>query len=232
MRFWRVSGVSSVEVLGWSIEQAALRRMGIPWNGERVLDALRALDGAGIVPGVHIIVDEIDLPPQDFAQSLRAAGAQFVRLFPRLVLEGQEHRSTLSLNDAIEVSAKLCDALDEVGVKVARIGMQPMIDLVETPRVAGGPHHPALRSLVESQRWKRRVRAELARLGCVGGSWQVFINPADETSLRGHHNQTIPELRKRFRLRNLDVRTDPLLPRAALVVRPAGATFQEMQSVQ
>lgn len=218
-------GVRQIELDALSWQRAALRATGRSY-GEPLLhqlsEGLAALGvrvGGVLAPG---------LPGQDHAMAvqdavLAAAHWRFARLHPVLVLDRsglrdllEQHRYVpLELGEAVTVCHDMLEVLGSAGVEVVRIGVQPGPDGLG--RAVAGPRHSSLRELVEARRVLHRLR-EACRSLAPGERVQVRCAPADETRTRGPFNLHLRTLRADFHLTEVNVTTDPTLPRGTLRV--------------
>jgi len=221
-RLWRLSGVKTVEVLAYSTSDSVLRRHGIKWQASRARSAFERMVGGGFRTGAHLLVGAAGSSLKDelaFLEVLAAAGGNFVRLLPYLLLEGREAPQTwepMSLEQCVPRCAELCDRADELGLEIARVGLQPHVDLLDAPAVISGPDHPSLRTLVEGARWRGRMQVILRRDARIGGHLTLRFHPSDEGFVRGYHGRNIPFLRRRYRLASIELEPNPDLPRGSL----------------
>lgn len=80
------------------------------------------------------------------------------RIYPTLVIKDTKLErlykagfyETLSLSEAVEISAEVLMIYEYMDINVIRIGLQPTENINEGKDVVAGPFHPAMRQLVES----------------------------------------------------------------------------------
>jgi histone acetyltransferase (RNA polymerase elongator complex component) len=143
-------------------------------------------------------------------------GPCMVRIYPTVVVKGSELHGMylrgeyrpLSLEEAIPLCAGMLLSFRKEGIPVIRLGLQ------QTPRlgeggVIAGPHHPALRHLVESHIHLRLAQRALRSVNARGGEAFLSVSPANLSNLRGQKNHNITSLLNSFSLRRLEVKTPP-----------------------
>ena len=92
----------------------------------------------------------------------------FVRLYPAVVIRDSEladmfarnEYRPLSVDGAMVLTARCCERLEEAGIRVVRMGLQPTDGLVD--KVVSGPYHPAFGEMVRSRIWLRKIRRQLS----------------------------------------------------------------------
>lgn len=205
--------------LGRRLSAAALARLiqGLRDRGIRV--------GVTLSPGLPGASHTTALQDIDWLVDLDAV--DLVRLHPALawadsrgaqwVADGRW--TPMSVAQALTTLEPMMDRLDTAGIAVARVGLQPGPDL--RARVVAGPVHPNLRALVDTRRFRRRIRAAIQFLPRARVA-TVRVHPADLSQARGEANRNIRALRAELHLTALHVRPDPTVPRGT--VRPGAAT--------
>ena len=228
-------GVVSIELDALSLADDALKASGRPYRGALVLEQIDGLVGVEVG-----IVLAVGLPSSDHAATMadadlvaaRAAaggpsGVSSARIHPVLVRRGsglaEAHRlgryRPLTLGQAVTTCRGVLDRLEGARIRVIRVGVNPGPD--EAGRVVAGPHHPALRQLVEARRTLAVLHHRLAG-AASGARVAIRCHPADETRTRGPYNQHIRTLRATHRLAEVRVRPDPGLQRGQLVIEDEG----------
>lgn len=131
--------------------------------------------------------------------SLRTAlelGADFLRIYPALVLEGTAlaeqyrmgHYDPLSLDAAVDLVADLYAMANQQSVAVIRMGA-PLDFSSGVSGVLAGPVHPAFGQLVRSRLWVRTME-----LYCRQGFDEFRVNPADLSDAQGHRKENLLRL--------------------------------------
>ena len=116
----------------------------------------------------------------------------------------------MNLSEAVTTTLAMVDLLEDAGVQIARLGLQPGQDI--PCRAVAGPVHPNLRQLVEVRRFYVRMAHELA-LVPRGSVAELEVNPRDITWAKGTANANIRALRAELSLAGLKVKPDAAVPR-------------------
>lgn len=148
---------------------------------------------AQLLPGLPGDTIELTL---DSLKTVIDAGAGFVRIYPALVLAGtklaKQYRDAdwqpLTLDEAVSWSAKMLILANRAKVPVIRMGLQSDEHLVVGKTVLAGPWHPAFGQLVSSELYFRLAKQLADR---VGGTGQLFCNPARMADVTGHKRNNV-----------------------------------------
>jgi histone acetyltransferase (RNA polymerase elongator complex component) len=165
-----------------------------------------------------------------FLQTLdRVIGLQpdFLRIHPTLVLRGaplenlwREGRySPLSLEETIDWLKRGLARLENSSISVARIGLQTTDELQRN--YLAGPYHPALRQLIDAAIFFD-MAASLLQVSQKNGRALFFCHPKEISNLRGHRNENILRLKKRFNLSDIFISGRQELPRGYLGLQTQG----------
>lgn len=217
-------GVRLIELDVATFSPSVLRELRRGYTGAGV-DTMRAgLAALGLEVGLVLMPG---LPGASHTSALedvdRAIGgaippAALVRLYPALALEGSELATQVEsgrwrpmrLGEAVTTLVAMVDRLEAAHIPVARIGLQPGIDL--PARAIAGPVHPNLRGLVEGRRSRRRM-AEALQGVPPGATVELRVNPADLGPVLGRSRENLRAVRVALGLASLEVRPDPLIAR-------------------
>ncbi len=132
------------------------------------------------------------------ARDIVKMGAKEARIYPTVVFEGTKLYDMtldgsyipLSLEEAVERTAKCYRIFLSAGVKVLRVGLHATENLVDAPF---GANHPALGELVKSRVYTDIIAEKAGdckdKILCVG------IRKNDISMLRGHNNSAIERLK-------------------------------------
>ncbi len=96
------------------------------------------------------------------AKKILQIGPSFIRIYPTLVIKNTKLEflmnnnlyTPISLEDTIDISAKILMLFTANNIPVIRIGLQTTENIQLGKDVVGGPFHPALRQLVEERVFK------------------------------------------------------------------------------
>ena len=127
------------------------------------------------------------------------------RLYPALVIKGTRLAQMyetgayrpLGLEEAVNISADMFMMLENAGIKVIRMGLQPTHELMGGDSLLAGPFHPAYGELVESEVFWRQAQMAIMAYGCLPAeSLCIFVNEKDVskmTGLKGRNRQRLQE---------------------------------------
>jgi len=161
-------GVTTIELGAQSLDDGVLQHSG---RGHTVADVEKAsavILAAGFKLGLQMMTG---LPGDTAEKSLRTAkrivelGASCTRIYPTLVIRGTELEQRWrqgkykpqSLDEAIEISARLLEIFHQAGVEVLRVGLHPSEGILNGTEMLAGPFHPSFRELVETFIWKHKL---------------------------------------------------------------------------
>lgn len=135
------------------------------------------------------------------ARKTVALGPDFVRIYPALVIEETELASLyrkglyhpLTLEESVIVVAEMWLEFLQANIPVIRMGLHPSEDLRTPGTILAGPFHPSFRQLVEEELYRRLLKRMMEEIKGAGSYHhvEVWIHPADETSLRGRGGQNL-----------------------------------------
>lgn len=220
-RLW-AGGVRTIELSVGTLDERVLRTCQIGVRGAVIpvmLDELRAIGfstGVVLSPG---------LPDSDHQSAIADARSladrsrvDFVRIEPALAFEGTRLAALaragrwepMSLAEAVTSTLHMVEILEEAGVEIARLGLQPGQDI--PVRAIAGPVHPNLRQLVEVRRFYARMAHELA-LVPRGSAVELQVNPRDLSWAKGTANANVRSLRVEHALTALRICPDESIPR-------------------
>lgn len=195
-------GVKTVELGVQSLDDRVLVTSRRGHDVRSSLDAVEVLRDGEMEIGIQLMVG---LPGETTVSFLRGIARVaklrpgFVRLYPVVVVKGSglerlynrgEFRP-LSLNRAIALSALACSRLEDAGISVIRMGLQPSGSLDES--MVAGPQHPAFGELVRSRLRYREMRGRLSQLG-PGENLKMVVSHRDISEVVGRRRQNIKRL--------------------------------------
>jgi histone acetyltransferase (RNA polymerase elongator complex component) len=200
--FLRERGVAIAEVGIQSLDDNVLQRSR---RGHKAADcrrAVRVLHEAGIEVGIQLMPGLPGENGPSFFRGVREVidlAPAFVRLYPVLVVNhsglAEIYRSgdykPLTMNRAVALCRRAKEMLENAGIRVVRIGLQPSVSLEK--ELLAGPYHPAFGELVTARGWFRRVRALFAG-SPVGSRLTVRISERDLSAFLGPKRMNIQRL--------------------------------------
>jgi len=148
----------------------------------------------------------------------------FVRIYPTLVIRNTELANLyrlgkyqpLSLEEAVDISAKLLEMFKKAGINVIRIGLQPS-EGVNSKEVLAGPFHPSFRQLVESKLLLNKIEDEISQRAIK--KLKLIINPKDMSNLRGQKNSNLAYLYNRYQIEEVIISDDDTLARGDIKIK-------------
>jgi hypothetical protein len=210
----RLAGATCIELDVWTFDDAALRAADRRYRSALVKEMAQGLSAQGLNVGIVLCPG---LPNSSYETCIEDAKitvglADTCRIHPTLVFRDSRLREKhemalfepLALGETVTVCAEMTDILEEGGVLVIRIGMQPGPD--ELGVAVAGPKHSSLRQLVESRRTLKILDTLFSKSVAPGGKAVITCHPRDETRTRGPFNQHIRTLRSKYKLREVFVR--------------------------
>ncbi|NTW25484.1 MAG: radical SAM protein, partial [Lentimicrobium sp.] len=184
-------GVTTIELGAQSLDDAVLKLSGRGHTVDDVEKASAMILSAGFKLGLQMMTGLPGDTPEKSLQTARRfieLGAFCTRIYPTLVIRGTEleqrwrrgEYQPQSLEEAVEISARLLEIFREAGVEVIRVGLHPSEGLLDDSEMLAGPFHPSFRELVETHKWKQKL-IPLFEQYPAGSSIQI---PVPENELR------------------------------------------------
>jgi len=216
------AGVDHIELDALTLDDHALRDLGRRYTGSRVLAMAKGLRSRGLQVGAVL---SPGLPRTSHDTAVRdaeqlAPHLHTARVHPALVIAGSrlEQRflerlyTPLTLGEAVTACVSVLDRLEDAGVEVIRVGLQPKVD--GYGRAVAGPLHSSLRELAEGRRVLVKLRALLANVP-AGSAVILSCSPRDRSRTRGPLGQHLRSLRADLGLSDLVLREDASLARGS-----------------
>jgi histone acetyltransferase (RNA polymerase elongator complex component) len=220
-------GVKTVEIGAQSMTDEILFLSQRGHSAGDVICAGERLKHWGFKVGLQLMIglpgDTYDLFIKTIDQAI-VLNPDFLRIHPTLVLRGAPLEtlwrtgrfSPLSLEEAVRWLKKGMLTLERSGIRVARIGLQPTIELERD--LLAGPYHPALHQLVDSE--IALNMAEHLLLNHSGDSHAIlFCHPQEVSNLRGQRNGNVLKLKEQFHLKELLIQTQQDLSKGMLLLQ-------------
>jgi len=193
-------GVKTIEIGVQSMDDAVLQRAGRGHTAGEVLNALACVKEQGVVAGAQLMPG---LPGDTMAQSRRSlrqvveGGADFLRIYPVVVLEGTELARQFRVGDykplSLEEGVNWCKVLLHDAMlaekPVIRIGLQADEGLNRRTVVAGC-WHPALGQLVSSALYADLIHTLLEQMESTE-PFRIYCHPSRLSDCIGHNREHI-----------------------------------------
>lgn len=201
--------VKTVELGVQSTDADVLSRSGRIDAFYNVPRAASMIRERGFELGMQLMVG---LPGDDESRFLRtvsdtiALQPDFVRIYPTLVLRGtalfelyqKGDYTPWSLERTVSVLARGVRMFQDVGIPVIRIGLHPEPSMLEN--LVAGPHHPALRSLVDSRLALEELTALLDKGRPLPEKVVVRVPSERISHYTGHQKENVTYLKNRYAL--------------------------------
>ena len=161
--------VKTIELGAQSMDEEVLRQTGRGHIAEDVVKAAKLIKTNELRLGLQMM---IGLPGDSSQKSLYTAskfielGADDVRIYPTLVIRGTwleklyqtgEYQA-LSLDEAIESTARVMMLFEDDGTNIIRVGLHPSEGLINGESLIAGPFHNSFRELVNTRIWNNLLR--------------------------------------------------------------------------
>lgn len=210
----RAYGVETIELGAQSLDDEVLRLSGRGHSAADVENASRLIKERRF----KLILQMMTGLPGDTAQrsietaeriiALRPDG---VRIYPTVVVRDtalydlwQAGRYTPhSVEDAVELCARLVPMFNAAGIPIIRLGLNPTEEL-SGGMAAAGAYHPALGELVKSEIMYRKAAALLEDVS-PGSRVKLGVAPNKISQMTGQKRRNIIRLTERFALAELKV---------------------------
>ena len=169
MKLFKEKGGCLVELGVQSLDKDVLKIAKREIDFNAIKKAARIIKKSGMDLGVQVM---LGLPGDTLEKSINTAQKllelkpKTARIYPTLVIKGtglaelfkKGKYKPLSLGQAIEWSAKVCDAFEKAGVRVIRIGLHPSKYLNSKGVVLAGPYHQRFGQMARSvRRWGKPI---------------------------------------------------------------------------
>lgn len=196
-------GVATIELGVQSMDDELLESAGRGHNAADSEAAIRCIKSCGISAGAQLMPG---LPGDTTAKSLAslnrviAAGADFVRIYPVVVIRGTElarrflagEYRPLSVDEGVAVCKPLLRTALRSGVDVIRIGL-PSDSGLDREHVLAGCLHPALGQLVRSELYHDLLRRLVSGLPDTSGL-TLSCHPDQVADMIGHKRRNMIRL--------------------------------------
>lgn len=211
-------GVGIVELGIQSLDDAVLEKTCRGYSSNDALKAMEMIRSSGIRLGAQTMIGlpEDTLEKDIFtAETIAGYSPEVVRIYPTLVVKGTLLEAMyndgiykpLTLDEAVETSARLLEIYNSRNINVIRIGLQPTADLNENSEVAGGPFHPAFRHLVESKLMLRKLTNSIEILNPLPGANLIITSPENNLSdISGYKRENINYLKANYGFKNISIK--------------------------
>lgn len=190
--------VRTIELGAQSLDDEVLRLSGRGHAVKDVEEASKLILGHGFRLGLQMMVGlPGDTPEKSITTARRIVelGASCTRIYPTLVIRDTQLEEMylagkyvpLSLDEAVEITAKLAGIFEKAGVKILRIGLHPSEGLLGGESLVAGPFHAAFGELVSTAQWSAIFRQKFSGITPgMGSSLLVEVAPGQINAAVGH----------------------------------------------
>lgn len=208
----RSYSVDTVELGAQSMDDEVLRLSGRGHTAEDVRRASRLVKEAGLELILQMMTGlPGDSPEKSLytAEELIALRPDGVRIYPTVIVretelfdlwKKEEYREH-TVEDAVELCARLLPLFEAADIPVIRLGLNPTEEL-SSGEAAAGAYHPALGELVRSRILLHRAEA-LLQASPPGSHVRVGIDPRLLSQMIGQHGENRKKLIEAFSLASL-----------------------------
>jgi histone acetyltransferase (RNA polymerase elongator complex component) len=208
-------GVETIELGAQSLDDEVLLLSGRGHTAEDVERASRLIKQRGFKLILQMMTGlPGDTPEKSIATAKKIAALEpdGVRIYPTVIVRDtalydlwqagryKEH----TVEDAVEVCARLVPIFDKAGIPIIRMGLNPTEELSNGSAV-GGAYHPALGELVKSRIMLNEAR-ELLQGVPENSLVTLAVGKGKTSQMVGQHRQNIAALCSEFSLAGLKVK--------------------------
>ena len=215
LRTLRDHGVETIELGAQSLDDEVLRLSGRGHTAEDVEKASRLIKERGFRLVLQMMTG---LPGDSSEKSIKTAERIIalqpdgVRIYPTVIVRDTalfdlwqaglyaEH----SVEDAVELCARLVPMFEKAGIPIIRLGLNPTEDL-SGGMAAGGAYHPALGELVKSRIMLQRARELLCHVE-PDSHVILGVHKSKVSQMTGQKRCNIEKLTAEFNLASLKIK--------------------------
>jgi histone acetyltransferase (RNA polymerase elongator complex component) len=201
LNFLAAHQVRTIEIGVQSLNDEVLQRSGRGHTSQQSLESIQRVAAAGFQIGVQLLPGlPADTPAKALAsvRGVIAAGAQFLRIYPAVVLAGtglaglyrQGSYQPPDLDQGVATCARLLHAALKADCPVIRIGLQTDGGLAQRDTILAGCWHPALGQLVKGELYYDLIQQLTERQG-VSGAITLFCHPSRLPEVQGHSQRNL-----------------------------------------
>ncbi len=197
-------GVKTIELGVQSLDDEVLKLSNRGHTSVDVKDAVLKIREYDFSLGLQMMTG---LPGDTLEKSIETARKiidmkpDFVRIYPTLVIKDTElfnmysrgEYSPQTLEDAVDLAAKLLLMFDEAKIKVIRVALMTTDEISPGGKLAAGPFHSSFRELCESKIYLDKILNELGEKKQA----TIRVNPKEISKVLGNKKKNILELKKR-----------------------------------
>lgn len=188
-------GVNTIELGAQSLHDDVLSASGRGHTAADVIKASREILQSGFTLCLQMMTGLPGDTPEksmDTAKKIAALGAAETRIYPALVIRGTELEELFeqrkykpqTLDEAVQLCARLKGFFDTAGITVLRMGLHPGEGLISGSDLVAGPFHQAFGELVKTKIWLDILRN--FTFAQNKGITRIFVSPKEINAAIGH----------------------------------------------
>lgn len=197
-------GVTAVELGAQSMDDRVLEMNRRGHTAAQTAEAAGLIKSFGMELGLQMMTGLYGDTEETALQTMEriiALHPETARIYPTVVLPGTELAELYrrgeyrpqTLEEAVDLCAKLLPRLENAGIRVIRVGLHAEQD-VEARKLAG-PYHPAFRELVQSRVFLDSLLPALEQRGAAG--YTVRVHPKTISVALGERRSNLERLESR-----------------------------------
>ncbi|WP_312641970.1 radical SAM protein [Hydrogenoanaerobacterium sp.] len=199
----RCYGVTAIELGAQSMDNGVLRKNQRGHTAQDVTNASQLIRRYGFELGLQMMVGLYGDTPETVmktAQKLALLRPDTVRIYPTVVIRHtmlaelyeQGAYTPITVQEAVQISAKLLELFEGSGIRVIRLGLHAS-DVLERDILAGG-YHPALRELCEAELFRKSMLTALAQQNILQGNITIRVPKGCVSKAIGQHKSNLTAL--------------------------------------
>jgi len=213
-------GVNTIELGVQSLDDGVLKKSCRGHNAQQVEFASKLIKKYNVNLGIQTMIGlPQDTAEKDIITATKVVGLkpQIVRIYPTLVIKDtflemmykKGEYKPLTLEEAVDISAKLLQIYRSNNIKVIRVGLQPTEDLNDGKNVIAGPFHPAFRQLAEAKLMLYKIEDIIEREGLANSrEIVIYANSGNISNVVGQKRENIVKIKEKYNIKNVIIRTD------------------------
>ena len=189
-------GVTSIELGAQSTDSEVLLLNKRGHTREHIINASRMIKAYGFSLGLQMmtgLLGDTEEKSLETCEDIISLQPDTVRIYPTITLEGtclgemykKGEYKPQSLDDAVNICAKLLMRFYENNIKVIRLGLHSGGNVEEG--YLAGPYHPAFGELCESQIYLTLAKEKLKNMPC--GEYTLYVNPREVSKMTGQKSK-------------------------------------------
>lgn len=193
-------GVTSIELGAQSMCDDVLKFNLRGHTAQHVVNASNLIKQYGFNLGLQMMTGLYkSTPDKDIytAQQIINLNPATVRIYPTMIMKNtlladyyqNGEYKTYSLEETVDLCAKLLTMFDENSIKVIRLGLHSTEELATS--MVAGPWHPSLGELCSSRIYRNKIETYIKQNNLQAGFYSVSVNPKEISKVLGQKRSNI-----------------------------------------